>query len=114
MITPTPDVIIDACVPRTPRARCDVLFEYLVDISQVGPHSALDPIMVDGPMTNPEDHDPWSFHEDNIISAINGQLPDDLVCTMGEFNSGDVLIREMGSEEEDMAALLRNITGGTT
>jgi hypothetical protein len=37
--------------------------------------------------------------EDEILSCINVKLPDDLVVTLGEFNPGDVIVREVGPDD---------------
>jgi hypothetical protein len=91
---PSPGVLIDACIPRTSRERCNVLFDYLVAISEVGPHQDSDP------NAWPDDSD-WSGFEDGLLDRINEKLPNELVCTLGEFQPGDVVIREVGPDDAD-------------
>lgn len=104
MQTPTPGVIIDANVPRSDYERCLKVFDYLVTISEVGPHSDLDP-------TYQREHsrilypDMWTDLEDEIIGEINDILPDELVCTVGEFQPGDVIVREVGNDDHDQAGI---------
>lgn len=95
-----PGVLIDACVPRDPYERCVHLFDELVAMSEVGPHGDLDPeqhrpIYIDH-------HDEfWTELEDSLLRQINAILPDNLVCTLGEYQPGDVIIREIGPDELD-------------
>lgn len=78
-------VIIDEAVPRTSRQRCDKLFDYLISISDIGPHSASDP------ESWPDDSD-WSGFEDGLIDQINDKLPDPYWCGFSEFNPGTVIV----------------------
>lgn len=75
------------------------MFDYLVSISEVGPHAALDPENIRINMGTGHDVE-WSEVEDRIINTINDKLPDCLICTCGEFQSGDVIVREMNHENE--------------
>lgn len=105
MTTPTPSVLIDACVPRTAFQRCVDLFDYLVSISEIGPYSDYDPEVAKatvGGLFNPDDIETWYELEDRIVNQINEKLPDDLVCTVGEFQPGDVVVREMGAEDVEV------------
>lgn len=88
-------VIIDGAVPRSARERAETLFDYLVEISQVGPHGDLDPArQVDlGP-----DAAEWSEIEDEIIDKIAAALPAKYELTLGEGCPGDVVI--VNTEEE--------------
>lgn len=110
MQEPTPGVLIDSCVPRSSYERCSVVFEYLVSISETGPHSELDPghewqrVFGDLPYGDSEaedDTEVWNTFEDAIVGAINRILPDSLVCTVGEFQPGDVVVREVGEDDLD-------------
>lgn len=98
MLTPTPCVIIDGSVPRNAYERSVKVFEYLVQIVEVGPHSDLDPAHL-------RDHgriyyaEMWNDLEDEIIDQINDALPDSLVCDVGETNPGDVIIREVDNNQ---------------
>jgi hypothetical protein len=111
MVSATPSVLIDANVPRTAYERCCVLFEYLVGISEVGPHSELDPghewQRVFGNLDTrdseaADDSEVWNPLEDKILEQINRTLPDELVCTLGEWQPGDVIVREVQDESEEM------------
>lgn len=86
---------MDSCIPRTPKERCDIVFQYLVEVSSIGPHADLDPVMHDGD----PDAEEWGFLEDKILEGINDRLPDSLVCTVGEFQPGDVIVREIGEDD---------------
>lgn len=92
-------VLIDGAVPRSEYERCSVVFEYLVHISKVGPHSGLDPAIYGDTYPKSEAID-WIYLENEIVDQINNQLPPSLICTVGEVNPGDVIIREREGEED--------------
>lgn len=104
-----PGVIIDGAVPRSQYERCTTLFDYLITISDVGPHAELDPghewqkIFGDLPTVDSEasDDQRWTELEDEILAEINKKLPDDYVCTLGEAQPGDVIVREIDKDETD-------------
>jgi hypothetical protein len=108
---PTPAVIIDGALPRTAYERCCKVFDYLVEISEDGPHSALDPghewqrvfgnLHYDDSEAADDTH-VWHDFEDAIVGAINRELPDSFVCTVGEFQPDDVIVREVGEDENDL------------
>jgi hypothetical protein len=84
-------VIIDGAVPRDDYERCVAVFDYLVVISEVGPHQELDPAWVqeNARIVYPE---MWVDLENEILDKINDILPDPYVCTVGEWNPGDVIV----------------------
>jgi hypothetical protein len=100
-ITPAPAVLIDACVPRNGQERYGVLLDYL---QTVDPFAARNHVadmelgIEDAPGTGGE----WHEAEDSILRTINEILPDDLICTLGEFHPGDVIVREIGPDENDL------------
>lgn len=89
-------MVIDGAVPRTAYERCEMLFEYLVRISQVGPHSDLDPAKHEAVA---EDYDYWTSIEDEILTKINEQLPEGYVCTVGLPDPGDVRTHHVDEPE---------------
>jgi hypothetical protein len=100
MIVPTEGVLIDSTVVRSDMARCCILFEYLVGISDVGPHADLDPgheLQKHGMHIQSVD---WYSLEDEIVEAINVKLPAAYICVVGEQNPGDVIVRchEVGDD----------------
>lgn len=100
VIATTPGVLIDACVQRTGLERLDVLIEYFknMESNSLG-HRKVYASLLRSRCTITEEF----AHEleDEVISCINVKLPDDFVCTVGEFQPGDVIVREIGADEID-------------
>jgi hypothetical protein len=100
-------VIIDGALPRTNRERCQTVFDYLITLPGVVVTDAIeeiDPSHETGPdgEVHDEDWPHWYELEDAILQMINQMLPDDYVCTLGESQPGDVIVREVGHPDEEM------------
>lgn len=93
-------IIIDGAVPRSEYERCQTVLGYAqwlvnetdnVTAEQVSKIKCLEEEVEEPRIL-------WSGHfpetEDDIIDLINDLLPDDLVCTLGEPNPGDVIVGE--------------------
>lgn len=100
METPTPGVIIDANVPRDELERCQILLDYFASMDDSPGHKRV-VASLHGSYSIVGDLSVTEL-EDEILACINAKLPDDLVCTLGEFQPGDVVIREVGDEAEEM------------
>jgi hypothetical protein len=100
-----PAVVIDGAVPRTNYERAVTVFEYLLCLPGYVVTDAteeLDPGHEMQRLGLREDWFGWTEKEDEIINAINDTLPDEYVCTVGEANPGDVIVREVGHPDEEM------------
>ncbi len=86
-----PGVIIDGAVGRTDLQRCARLLDYLSDLS---------PTVAQEVSISPNDD--YTEVENEIIDRINQVLPDQYVCTVGEFCPGDVIVREIGPDDYEV------------
>jgi hypothetical protein len=100
-----PGVIIDGAVPRNSYERCVTVFDYLITLPGyvvTDKTEALDPGHELQRRGLREDWEFWHEWEDDIIDEINRVLPDEYVCTLGEAQPGDVIVREVGHPSEEM------------
>lgn len=93
----TPGVLIDACIPRSGLERIDVLLDYFEGMHDSTGHAEVYASLLRSRTTCPEEH--ANELEDEILSCINAKLPNELVCTLGEFQPGDVMIREIDEDD---------------
>lgn len=111
-MTEMPAVIIDGAVPRSDSERCEVVLDYLHSLIYDGPNDP-DPAHVQRYETLERDveeprivyHGYFAEVEQPITDMINELLPDGFVCTVGEQQPGDVVVREVGNPEEEAAAM---------
>lgn len=89
-------VLIDGAVPRTGFERCDRLFDYLViyciETETPGPHSGLDPNVIEKEVHYGPDAHFWTEHEDELIERISEVLPDPYVCSLHDDDPGTVIV----------------------
>jgi hypothetical protein len=103
-----PAVIIDGAVPRSEYERCIAVFDYLITLPGyvvTDKTETIDPGHERQRLGLREDWDGWTEWENTIIDEINAQLPDDFVCTVGEAQPGDVIVREVGHPDDEMEAM---------
>lgn len=114
-----PAVIIDGAVPHDPDDRLDLVFEYcrqlLIEQLDRDVSAATDGLIelgrISGEYRTMNDLDDADMAqvmtecEDKYIDLINQHLDDGWVCTVGEFNPGDVIVREVGHVEDEIAGM---------
>lgn len=95
-----PNVIIDGAIPRTDieRAACviDAANQYVNETQASIRYTSRLRQLTRQLVNGDEDHE----IENEAVSIINQVLPDDYVCTVGEVNPGDVIVREIDPQEE--------------
>ena len=113
-----PAVVIDGSLPRTNEERIDTVFDYARDLVVAEWKHDTDEMAsllielgrIDGGWREalnhqPSEHVEWNAWEDEIIGHINRVLPDEWICTVGEVNPGDVIVREMGAVDDEIKAI---------
>ncbi len=89
-----PGIVIDGAVPRSNYERCVTLIDYMRTLP--GTETEADKM---GASLLRAKEEFYSEIEDEILALINGFLPDDFVCTLGEMEPGDVIVREVQMDE---------------
>jgi hypothetical protein len=97
-------VIIDGTLPRSDRERCQTLYDYLITLPGVVMTDAIEELdpAGHGHAQHTANWPYWYELENDILQMINVQLPDEYVCTLGEQQPGDVIVREVGHPDEEM------------
>lgn len=94
-----PTVLIDGAVPHDNRERCTMLLDYAESLLTDRKLSASIERLRADVGTLPDEFEFWNEIEDETIEEINALLPDDHVCTLGESQPGEVIVRERDREE---------------
>lgn len=97
--------LIDGALPRTGKERCRVLLDYIDGL--LNDYDPIDQNYFDQLRVRRDElasetersrkldlWDGWIIEvEDDLVDLINDLLPDAYICTLGEPNPGDVIIR---------------------
>jgi hypothetical protein len=96
-----PGVVIDGAISRTPTERIHTLLDYADFLIESDDRSENADKLAE--LKNEFRSDDfslefWTEFEDDVISLINDMLPDDYICTVGEFDPGTVIVRKGGTD----------------
>lgn len=110
-----PAVILAGEVPRESDERLDEIFHYarVLVIEQFEEDLLFDKLIELGRVSArslyvPDHHDADDVNaviEDELIRFINDALPDGWICTLGDQQPGDVIVREVGHMDDEIRAM---------